>query len=210
MTTLDYMVQGKKIACFDLCGTLVKENTTVEFVKKYRMTAYERKFYNSFLFKIFNKILKKILLIDFYRIILIRKLKGLERSTLYSMANDFVDDCLGNEDVHKVLKECRDNKWDIYIVSASLDFIVEAFALKYGIKNCFYTKLSYIDGVCQGKIEEDLLDRKENIKLPQHDWSLFVSDNVGDKEVMLKSTFAIAVIYNEKKWKGWGRDKICY
>jgi phosphoserine phosphatase len=155
----------ERVLLVDLCGTLYDSNTTFDFLK-YLLADNEdyARFESSSLglpYRIYNRLMPG----DIRRERAIAFLKGHQRSELEASANLFFETIRPIKDVHDFLSSLRADYDRAVIMSSSLDFIVESACERLGFDAAFGTRLSYIDGSCDGTIAEDLLGNKHTIIL---------------------------------------------
>ena len=176
----------KKIMYLDVCGTLFDSNTTFDFLDFYLtgfnkyMVRFLRKF---FFFKVLNKISLSIFNFDFVRCLAVYFLKGVPKSELNFEARRFI---AGLNEIQEVFNYIDKNYRDIeqvFLLSASLDFIVEEVCLYYDFSGSFSSSLTYDDNmICKGTISNDLLFSKSTI-LEKHlinCYKIFITDNYSD------------------------------
>lgn len=207
----------------DLCDTLVYGNTTFLFLDSYFKENGKYKVYkkikNNILIRILFKILFKMRF-DINRRVAVSFLKKIPRSQLSEYATRLVvnDTFRFNPEMLDVITFAKKNNIEVSIVSASLDFIVEAVAQQFEIK-WFASNLAYSDGVCTGKISSDLLFSKHLIfkkiisEYKENKQSVFfVSDNIEDSNllVQLENGFGFYTIKNHKKFEKKGIKKFSY
>lgn len=202
----------------DLCDTLVKGNTTFIFL--------DHLLKNNFFYRIYRRlsrwiplriIFKALSLIHFdaNRKIAIFFLKGINKGILQENASFLVQHSfIFEEDIVALIKNCKMNKVPVYIVSASLDVIVEAVADKFGI-HYMSSCLDFNDNVCTGILKQDLLYTKEmfftkgNEKYSGIDFEqlVFVSDNIQDISLLKKAKFGFG-FYTDKNLSKFTSNQI--
>lgn len=201
---------SKKIVILDLCDTLVKGNTTFLFLDSYFRDVPSYQFYmkckKNLVLRAFFKLLRK-LSYDLNRRIAVKFLKGTARTDLYNYAKLMVEkDFEFNHDIIKIVKYCQQQKIEIMILSASLDFIVEAVANNLNI-NWKGSELSYNNSACSGEIKNDLLFSKhkfiENLKCNIDTDVFFISDNVEDAKIIksLNNGFGYYTLKNKSAFE---------
>lgn len=202
----------------DLCDTLIKGNTTFifldHFFKNKPLYNVYRKLSRLFIFKLFFKALA-LIKFDANRKIAIFFLRGVDKNILQENANFLVQHSfVFEEDIIAVIKKCKSNKIPVYIVSASLDVIVEAVAKKFGVQY-ISSSLDFNANICTGKLKQDLLYTKElfftkgskkytGIDLEQ---LVFVSDNVQDISLLKKARFGFG-FYTDRNFSKFASNKI--
>ncbi|EPZ2423116.1 hypothetical protein ACXLRA_001713 [Vibrio vulnificus] len=176
----------RKILYLDVCGTLFDSNTTFDFLefyfkghKKY-LVLFMRKF---FICKILNKMFLNIFQIDMIRMIAVYLLRGESKLDLKVNAKVFISGLKKNQSIFDYIEDNYSNVDDIYLLSASLDFIVEEVCLFFNYSGYFSTTLFYDSNeICLGSISNDLLLSKSSIIKEHGDnsYKIFISDNFSD------------------------------
>lgn len=194
----------------DICGTLYHSNTTFDFLywKFKGNNRYEFFFslYHSLPWRVLSKILWEMFHYDLTRVLAVRFLKGISKDQLMLDAEIFYRNFLQkhkNQEVFDTLNELRksaDNK--LTLASATLDFIAEIVAKHEEISLGVSTLLKYTNGICSGKIQNDMLGRKLdelNNCLPL--W-MCITDDISDIPLIQNSINHIVVVYpkNKSKW----------
>lgn len=198
-----------RIIVFDIDGTLFNSNTTFDFLefffKHNTIYAIYKHLYKHIIWRCLNKIIKKLFRKDITRIIAIRFLKGKNRNDLKIASELFYDDFLASRNNKDVMNRfisllTQDN--NVYLVSATLDFIGDIISEKLKCKNLLTSIISY-DGIsCEGILCKDLLGHKldaligENVDIP------FISvytDDFTDIEILEKSLEKNIIVNNKTK-----------
>ncbi|SMG26003.1 HAD family hydrolase [Cedecea sp. NFIX57] len=203
------------IVAIDVCDTLVKGNTTFHFLdvlfqddKRY---TFFKKVKKNYLVRILLKILFK-LKFDINRRVAIKFLAGYTRDDLLGKADVFVrEEFKFKKDVLNVIEYCKGNNIPVYLVSASLDFIVESIS-KFLDVNWYASSLEYSQGVCNGRINQDLLFSKAKIiqgieSQPNCDSLIFISDNIEDLKILSDLNYGFGY-YSKKNSRLFTRNKI--
>ncbi|MFX1702570.1 Haloacid Dehalogenase superfamily, subfamily IB, phosphoserine phosphatase-like [Chitinophaga ginsengisegetis] len=219
------MISDKRIVIFDLCGTLYDSNTTMDFIREKVFS--EKRQYRLFNkvshfigWKVFNKVLYKLLGLDLTRVIFVRSLKGYARTELNLLAEEFIKTTLSNKEItiaQEMLRNEMAQEKRVAIVSASMDFLVQAIAKELGVKEYYATTLDFASetGICNGRILHDLLGNKlETCRLHNLDVSkaFVITDNLSDAELVSKSSeaFIVAKKKNELFWTKFPTVKEIY
>lgn len=203
------------IVTIDVCDTLVKGNTTFHFLdvifkddKKY---IFFKRIKKNYLVRFILKILFE-LKFDVNRRIAIKFLAGYARDDLLDKADVVVRENFNfNKDVLSVIEYCKDNNIPVYLVSASLDFIVESIS-KFLDVNWYASTLEYPEGICNGRISQDLLFSKAKViqgveNKPSCDSLIFISDNVEDLKILSDLNYGFGY-YSKKNSRLFKRNKI--
>ncbi len=152
-----------KLLVVDLCGTIVRKNTTHDFMLNSTLPMPRRIVARlilsraaGFLYNRINPALQKRSLIAL--------LRGISQPELVQLARDYADTALASypraEVLHKI-RRAQDEGVSVVLASASLDFIVAAFASALGVDVAVSTKLYYSDkGCCAGSVKLDATGNK--------------------------------------------------
>lgn len=141
----------------DLCGTIVKQNTTHGFLRSEWFPGWRKRLAALILSRAGGVFLSR-LLAGQQRALLILLLRGLDQEELRQWAEKYAEKILREhprEDVLDAIRERKRAAQPIYVASASLDFIVEAFAKVLGADGYVATELVYRRGRCAGFVERD-------------------------------------------------------
>lgn len=190
---------------FDICGTLYKSNTTMDFCE-FRC---DSKMLKSLLVlsktlpsKILNKILIKLFDFDMIRNFHIYSLKNKTAEQLEKDAKFFIEQYLELKKIDEVHKKLEDfPKEEIILVSATIKPIAKAISEKLGNLKYLSTTLQYKDGVCLGKISEDLLGEKHKYFHGQ-EIDFIITDNKSDYDLCLIAKEVI-IVSNKKNKSFW-------
>ena len=148
----------EKALVVDLCGTIVRENTTHGFLLYHEYPLIRRLWARFVLSRVISFAISRISP-GAQRRLLIRSLYGLPLARLHEMAMNYAETSLRKNARETVLTKIREQKickGRVLLASASLDFIVEAFAAQLESDGFVATELCYdANGVCQGKINRD-------------------------------------------------------
>lgn len=199
----------------DMCDTLIKGNTTFlfldNFFKKNKAYSIFRKIQKNIFYRILARIFFKFKF-DINRKTTCLFLKKHSYEELYNHAKYMAEKkFLYNSSIVELINFCKKNKIEIYIASASLDFITAAVANKFQIKH-ISTELNYKNGFCLGTIKNDLLFTKKaaiNNLLKQSNNSpvIFISDNIQDKGIIKMVSYGFG-LYNRKNKNVFHKEKI--
>ncbi len=205
--------QTMRIALFDICGTIYRSNTTFDFLS-YSFAnnkSYEiyKIIYQSFVWRVLNKVLRQFFGLDLTRVLALRFLKGHKRDELICQVEKFYDNFLSfkiNEFIKsKIHDGLSSHNCRVILLSATIDVVAEVIARRLGCKEYYSTQLEYIDGICTGKILKDLLGKK-NIILKElgidNSIEYFYTDDFSDIPVLEKAKGKHIVVYSKyrKRW----------
>ncbi|MBS7818546.1 HAD family hydrolase [Wohlfahrtiimonas chitiniclastica] len=197
----------------DLCDTLVKGNTTLLFVDSFLSSNWKykivRRVSKLLMVRIFCKLMSYFKY-DIRRLLFIRFLFGFQRKTLLQHARKLAQDSFEyNIEIIDLIETAKQKNCDVYIISASLDFIVEAVSEKFDVRY-LSTELEYKHGICLGRFKSDLLFSKKDVlqRCSSIDHEIvFISDNIQDIEVLTSVIHGFG-IYNDKNREVFSRSEI--
>jgi len=177
---------------FDLCGTLIRENTTKGFL----LYLFRGKFLHRALIVIICSIvmakLSHILGKDLSRLLLIRFLKGRNKLYLYSQSRLYVQWALNNkinEYVIKAVNEAKRNGCKLVLASSTIDSVAHAVGELLEFDYVVCSKLLYKKEVCAGRFELDITGRKWHFlnQLLKNDEIIVYTDNPEDIDMIVNS-----------------------
>lgn len=168
----------------DLCGTLVRENTTHGFLRA--LDRPQASWQRQALLSRPGLALGDLFPGLGHRARLVGCLRGMERAELQRQAGRYAQAALQRAGRHELIARVRASP-SVVLASASLDVVVEAFAAALGIPRWVATELDYDAGVCLGTIRRDATGRKRELveqlvgaPLSGH---LVVTDNPEDEDL---------------------------
>lgn len=195
----------KKILYLDVCGTLFDSNTTFDFFDFYFKGSKKflvRSLRKFILCKILNKLFLTVFHIDLIRMAAIYLLQGEKKSDLRIKAKEFIYGLKKNQSIFDFIEENYSNVDEIYLLSASLDFIVEEVFLFFNYSGYFSTTLIYDNNeICLGRICNDLLLSKSSIIQGHNEasYKIFISDNFSDVTVAKYVNEFVPVVSKKNK-----------
>jgi phosphoserine phosphatase len=186
------------IAVFDVCGTLTRTNNTRDFIgyvlRKDRSLRYGLLVVLRILAGVFRLPgIRTLVRRDLVRDLQIALLRGYSCVRLRELSAQYVDALfvrgLWNRRVLDALQQEKDRGKAIYLVSSAIDPPIVEIAARLNVAGCFSSELQTHDGRYTGRLETDLLGRKQSVtaRMPAHvDWpdSSVYSDNREDAEFM--------------------------
>jgi phosphoserine phosphatase len=211
-----FSFEENSIVFFDLCETLYDVNTTFSFLdfffdnnKKYKFFRFISKLKVS---KLLNYILIEFFHFDIIRTFAIRFLKNISVSELKYELPKYLDLIKEKkiEVSNNLLLEAINSKSEIYLISASLDFIVDFFEKLNGFTGSVSTTLEVIDDRFTGLIKRDLLGNKDiEIKriLKKSKKSYFITDNLSDANCINIVDYFV-VISKKKNLSFWKNKNV--
>lgn len=206
---------GKITFSTDLCDTLVQGNTTFIFLDSFLADNKKYKFFKRIKKNIVARFILKIfflLKIDINRYIALGFLRGIpKKELLLHLDKIFTNKFIFNDNVLSALLNSKKKKHSTYIVSASLDFIVEYISHKLGIEFLSTTLKYDSNNICLGKIEKNLLFSKKNVFLKKignySGKTLFISDNKEDVDLLKYVDYGFG-FFNKKNESCFIKNKI--
>ncbi|HIF9244531.1 TPA: HAD-IB family phosphatase [Photobacterium damselae] len=201
-------MSSEKLIIFDVCGTIVKENTTFYFLEESFKDSKRLKIRKFFFIKIINKIIMKLFGIDLVKIYSLRLLKGIKKEELRCKFDKIKGETNKVDVVFDMLKNAQENKnTDIVLLSASLDFIIEVLSADYGINEYYSSVLKYdCNSICKGQMSNDILLSKHKIvkRLKRrYDHIVMVTDNKTDLESCKLCDDFVSICYSPSDVKFW-------
>lgn len=149
---------SERILIVDLCGTIVRENTTHGFLLYPEFPLFRRFWVRFVLSRVVTFALSRTCP-GAQRKLLIRSLTGLPKMALRQIAEKYAKASLDMSARKSVLARIHEHKTSggtVLLASASLDFIVETFAEELGCSGAIATELFYdAEGNCLGRIRRD-------------------------------------------------------
>ncbi|PSU96066.1 hypothetical protein C0W80_18325 [Photobacterium leiognathi subsp. mandapamensis] len=204
------MKKYSNVVIYDVCGTLYNSNTTFDFCKwrcKGKLWSLTLSMCNLKLFKIVNKIAENLFNIHLSRRLHLLSLKGVNKKILYEEASSFVDYFLKDKSItpiyNMILKDISDGN-KVLLISASIDPVISAIAKSLNVEY-ISSSLEYIDDICSGNIDKDLLGSKDKLNIINI--NKVVTDNTSDYELCKKSKYSV-IVMNEKNKRFWSKNKI--
>jgi HAD superfamily phosphoserine phosphatase-like hydrolase len=198
-----------KILFVDVCHTIVPHNTTVLFLEKYYINNISlKKIRRTTLVKTINYVIFKLFKVDLVRLLYISYLKGESLSSVFSNAKDFAENTDYNDKVITIINEYKSRGYDIILLSASIDPVVEAICNYLSYDDYYASKLNTSNDKYSTGISLDLLDSKAAIVREKNNslnHLVMISDNVGDAECIPYLDDFIPVILNDKAKVFWGK-----
>lgn len=182
-----------KVRVFDLCGTLINENTTFSFVRY--CLVKEKKWFRMLVFylatsifgKAVNRLGSLIKTIGDREIVLLL-LKGFSLDQLSSHSKNYVKKTIesnSNDLVMEFYKAHVGGCGFIHVIaSASIDIVVKEFSSKLHADSYIASKLEFVAGKCTGRLvdKHDTKGRKQDF-LQFKSYYQLITDNYDDIEL---------------------------
>jgi phosphoserine phosphatase len=217
---LVFKFEKNSIVFFDLCDTLYYSNTTFDFLDFYFKDNsrywFVRGLMNIKLVKIINKLINKVFKIDLFRLIVVLFLRKKDVQDVKIKAKLFVNQ-LDDKKIHishVILQKALNANCKVYLVSASLDVVVEQFYNRLNFNKYFATSLGKNKNgtVFNGLFMNDLLGNKkeiiENLIRPETK-SYFITDNKSDYNCKDLVDY-FTVISNNRNLNYWKKKNQIY
>jgi hypothetical protein len=191
-----------KVLVVDLCGTLILENTTREFVRSLRLSM-SATLLRGFALSRVAGVLGNLTGCDLSRPLLIRCLRGHSKSGIEAAARDYVRRALAEKNNHHLLLEIHRAKLEhreVYLATASLAAIAIAVVHELQLDGYVASELAYeADDICTGQFALDSTGNKWNLLLSRFpvfrnaDMTV-MTDNPEDHDLMRHASIAYRVI----------------
>jgi phosphoserine phosphatase len=191
-----------KVLVIDLCGTLILENTTREFLRSLRLSL-RGTLLRGFALSRVAAILGNLADYDLSRPLLIRCLRGLSKSCIEAAARDYVHRALAERNNHHLLVEIQRAKLEhrqVYLATASLAPIAISVVHELQLDGYVASDLAYqMDDICTGQLALDSTGNKWDLLLSRfpefRDADMTViTDNTEDEDLMQHASIAYRVI----------------
>lgn len=199
----------KKLVIFDVCGTLYNSNTTFDFLDYFLRNNKIYKIFNKLrkltVIKAINKVFFKLFGKDLIRIYALKFIRNVPRNRLLGEAREFVKGLEKIGPTHQLLESYMNRGYDVIIISASLDFLIEVISDELKVDTFFATKLVYRNNICEGAIEKDLLGNKGEILNSikgKYNEIITVTDNKSDFDIIVESNKCI-IVSSSKNLNYW-------
>lgn len=201
-----------KVVFLDLCGTLVKENTTFDFFNKVILP--QKSFLLRALWKSrFVQLVTKILSVCHIKYDLTKKsclfiMRGHTEDELRNLAKSYMSTLTWRNEILFKVEKLVQHGYKPVIVSASLPFLVEVVSNHLMIDTYICSEMEYKDEIFTGRLLTDLQGNKLDVLANKKgDKSIFITDNQDDiicKDVV---NYFIAVT-NAKNYLYWKENKV--
>lgn len=221
MTVLSAGETGR-IAIFDVCGTLYRENTTRGFLTHFHRSHATRSYartewmWTSTFSPVFyfGAIAYRWLGRDLAREMLLRSLAGVPRARVEQAARDYVASVLPAkriEPLHAKLRDHCEAGDRVVLVSNSIDVVIEQIAHALGVE-WRASQIGFEGHTCTGRLRTDLTGRKsvELARLdPDRESTLLVyTDNRSDMDLVHEADFATIILPPNGNKSAWRTDRI--
>lgn len=202
---------ARRIAVFDVCGTLYDANTSRAFVDWLKLGdgAPEGGLARSRIASWPNALVYRLTGVDLFRRRYTRGLKGWRQDTIDSRANEFVKTFLSHKvrpEVRALLEGFRNEGIEIVLMSASYDVLIRHVAEYFGASAYHASSLEVANGVLTGRFESDLLGVKHHLLETAFDNVVeltVVTDNKSDLALLRKADKAYIVCSSDRAEAFW-------
>lgn len=185
----------------DICWTLYRSNTTFDFLdsiiskKSYYLL---RAFFKTKVGYRGNILLYRLTRTDWQRRLAVRYLKGISQAELAAKAETFVANLEQTKRIEASFDILSRQQAPIVILSGTLDCIAKAVGNRLHAQEIYSSALEYRNGVCTGRLKEDiLLSKKKYIGI---DRFTILTDNTTDLDLVKQAEQAFIVCYSNKDW----------
>lgn len=197
----------ERLLLVDLCGTLYASNTTFDFLHFLLSESAEYMRFEAGAKGFLRRVANRVMPGDHRRERAIRFLAGYDHHQLLEAADIFLETIKPIDEVVDRVRQLQTQTDRTLLVSSSLDFIVERACNKLGFDGFRATKLDYADGICQGRITNDLLGVKHILiarEFSANECTL-VTDNKSDAYCrgVVSTLVGVAAAGNREMVKFW-------
>jgi phosphoserine phosphatase len=191
-----------EVLVVDLCGTLILENTTREFVRNLQLSL-SATLLRAFALSRVAAILSTFAGRDLVRPLLVRCLRGHSKPGLEAAARGYVHRALAEKNNHRVLLAIHEAKLErrqVYLATASLAAIAIAVVQELQLDGYVASDLTYqADDICTGQLAIDSTGHKWNLLLSRfpglRDAHMTVmTDNPEDDDLMRHASVAYRIV----------------
>ena len=191
----------------DICWTLYRSNTTFDFLdniisnKLYRLL---RTFCKTTVGYWGNILLYRLTHIDWQRRLAVQYLKGMSQVALEARAQTFIATLEQTKRIDTSFNILAQTQAPVIILSGTLDCIAKAVGNRLHAQAIYSSALEYRNGVCTGKLKDDILLNKKRYIVSDH-FSI-LTDNTTDIELVKQAEKAFIICYSNKNW--WERQHL--
>lgn len=208
-------MKKNKIAFFDICGTLYKENTTFSFIDTIdEDNIVTRSIVNSILLKALSALIYKSTKFDLLKKLKIFRLRNKRVKEIELLCSSHVRNKLTKrKEVFEILDRLRNDNYKIILISATIEPIAKSIAQIAGDFEYYSTSLFEIDGQYTGTIKNELYHDKYKIVAnilanKEYSDSIFITDNIPDLQACKLCERAIAIVNNERSKLFWTKNDV--
>jgi phosphoserine phosphatase len=191
-----------EVLVVDLCGTLILENTTREFVRSLRLSLGVT-LLRAFALSRVAAILSNLAGRDLVRPLLIRCLRGHSKPGVEAAARDYVHRALAEKNNPRLLLAIDEAKLEhrqVYLATSSLAAIAIAVVQELQLDGYVASDLGYqADDLCTGRLALDSTGNKWNLLLSRFPGlrdahMTVVTDNPEDDDLMRHASVAYRIV----------------
>lgn len=213
------LARGRAVAVFDVCGTLVKEDTTLGFLRFYFSQRGGRA-QELILWAISERrsplnlalrIIERFTRLHIAKRLALTLLKGQRKTELEHVARDYVQHLLRTGVVKPIIDEFELRRLDgarVILASASICVVISALADLLEVEYVS-SQLAFEQGRCAGRLATDISGRKPEILNaflgmgPETGYAYGYSDNFDDLELLRKCEYRTVVLRREFDRRRW-------
>jgi len=208
-------MKHKKVAFFDICGTLYKENTTFSFIDTLdEDNIVARHIINFILLKALSAVVYKLTKFDLLKKLKISRLKKKRVKDIELLCSSHVMNKLTKRrEVFEMLDRLKNDNYKIILISATIEPIAKSIAQIAGDIEYYSTSLSEINGKYTGTIKNELYHEKYKIVANvlannEYTYSIFITDNIPDLPACQLCERALAIVSNERSKLFWIKNNV--
>lgn len=184
---------------FDICGTLYRSNTTLDFIRflhpRFSILLF------CFPMRAVDRLLR-IFGVDLIRHLAVRSLRGVTRARLQEKAEDFVQNILSRKIIDESMELIKAHP-EAMLASATIEPIAKAVCRSVGCSSYVATELEYREEICTGRMVRDLLGKKSEIV--RGNIGAVVTDDVSDWDLVEHSE--VAYFVSSEQDVAWWRER---
>lgn len=185
----------------DVCGTVVGENTTYEFIGSLPYRGWRRVIRRVALSRVVGR-LATWLMPSFPRSLLLFSTRGLPQESLAASARAYVGETLrrsGNNAVLRAIEQFRQRNAPVLMASASLEYIVAELAATLGCRGYVASRLALRAGRSTGFLMLDATGRKLELLRAAYPEVLqrkcaVITDNREDGDLLRHAAAAVFIV----------------
>jgi HAD superfamily phosphoserine phosphatase-like hydrolase len=172
------------VLLLDVCHTLYAANTTFDFLEQHLTNNHEYQRLAQRRQSLWHRVKSRLLnSSDDVRTDAIALLNGESQASLVEAARDYVMTAPTIAATHAYLKQQQAVGASVYLISSSLDCIVEQIAIALDADGWFGSELAFDGGICTGRLKTDLTAGKDQIISSRFSGQAnieFLTDNYSD------------------------------
>lgn len=164
-----------KIALIDFCETVVDYQTFDPFIEY--VMQHERKIQYRIICTSVVKVLCRLLTglcgkvghpVYFYKSLIVAQMRGLSHEKMKLLASSYYTECIQPHlipQTMELLRELKDQGFELVIVSGGCDLYITYFAKTFGIYHIMAAELEFSDGKCTGRLKTDCMGKEKTVRV---------------------------------------------